>query len=227
MQFSVEGLVVDAKGQPIEGVNIGTGKTQCDGKTTSNGRFSLRCGSALNGLVFSHSDYFQQTIPLEREQEKHPRVPTTTLVQIPRTDGLFFFKDKRFVDLKDGSLFRTTQQQGQAKRRRYCVDKEASTPNPIKAGMTRFADKNAPPWRLFRLDEAGCAYRDAKDTEGRWVVEYKNRPTLARDAMDDGLVIIEGTLDIGEYFLADWSGFFVPTPTEDAHYSGRWIRVDG
>jgi hypothetical protein len=224
---TIEGVVVDAAGQPLSTVNVTVSRADCSDVSNAEGHFSLTCKSSALALTLTHPEFFTKKLSLVAPEGATHRLPKTTLVRIPKADGLFIFKDQQYIGLDGGVLKRNTETQGTAKRRSYCLDRSLSTANPIAAGRTRFADKNAKPWRLFKLDALGCAYRDARDTKGRWVVEYRDRPALSRETADDGLAILEGTLDEGEYFVADWGGFFVADPPGKGHYTGRWIRVDG
>jgi hypothetical protein len=224
---SIEGVVVDATDTPLSAVSVTVNRADCSAVSNAAGRFSLACNSGALELTLTHPEFFTKQLSLTAAEGDTRRLPKTTLVRIPKEDGLFIFKDKQYIGLDGGVLKRDTETRGTAKRRSYCLDRSLSTANPIAAGRTRFADRNAKPWRLFKLDALGCAYRDARDAKGRWVVEYRDRPALSRETGDDGMAILEGTLDEGEYFVADWGGFFVADPPGEGHYTGRWIRVDG
>ena len=226
-QLSVDGEVVDATGAPVSDVQIAVQHTACAATTTRTGRFSLACEPGKLDLSFSHPEFFSHQIAVTTLPRAAQTLPKTTLVRRPTKAGLYIFDNDRYISLSTGMLRRDTQTKGAAKRRSYCLDRSASTPNATATGPARFADKNAKPWRLFRLDAQGCAYRDARDAKGRWVVEYRDRPALSREASGDGMAIVEGQLDKGDYFLADWSGFFVEDAPDQGRYTGRWIRVDG
>jgi hypothetical protein len=225
--MTVEGLVVDGSGEALSKATVKANGTDCSAVTSDQGVFSLACEPGSLTLTIAHSTYFTHTAEMSAMERRSYSLPKTTLIKKPKEDGLYVFKNDAYIGLDSGRLKRSMTTSGPAKARTYCLDRETSAPNSIPAGTTRFVDHNADSWRLFRLDAQGCAYRDARDENGRWNVEYRDRPQLEREDIDDGMAILKGSLPKGEYFVADWGGFFVADPSEAGSYSGRWLRVDG
>ncbi len=222
----INGSVIDGSGQPIDGVSVSIEGTSFETTTNNNGSFSLDFTPGEKSITIHHPNFFDRVLTIDLTDSKSKTLKPTVLVKNPTEDGLFVLHNDALMSLGEGILMRDTQRLGPAKKRRFCLDKEKSKPNAVPAGSTRLADKNARPWRLFKLDGDGCAYRDAKDARGRWVVEYRERPTLGQQRRDDGIALHDVTLGKGEYFIADWAGFFVPEPENEGRYSGRWIRVE-
>jgi len=222
----ISGTVVDGTGQPISGVSVSIDGTAVSASTAENGQYALDFTPGDQVIKITHPRYFERIHTIHLSEQKPHTLKPTVLVKKPTEDGLFVLKMDSPIPLGVGSLTRDTQRQGPAKKRRFCLDKDKSKPNALSAGPARFADKNARPWRLFKLDGEGCAYRDARDSQGRWVVEYRERPDLVQQDSEDGIALHDVELDKGEYFIADWAGFFVAQPDDAARYTGRWIRVD-
>ena len=80
-------------------------------------------------------------------------------------------------------------------------------------------------WRMFRMDNDGCAYRDAKTREGHWVVEHQQQPEVDSAALNKSATMHQLSLDPGHYFVAHWAGFFAPTEGNPEAYTGHWIHL--
>ena len=114
---------------------------------------------------------------VEVEREAATLMPTTTLIRTPKDSGLYVLKGADVLPLPTARLKRETKTIEGTKRRRYCITGPRGKALPVPAGDTQFLDVNAAPWRLFKLDVDGCAYKDAKDTKGRWQEPRAKRAT--------------------------------------------------
>ena len=222
----ISGTVLDSAGNGVSGVTVSIEGTNSTDVTTADGvyQLDLRAGEVI--INVQHPDFFSRIHTIQIDESAPRQLKPTVLVRKPADNGLFVLQDASLLPLRLGSLTRDTQTKGPAKKRRFCLDRTKSEATPLPVGRARLADKNASPWRLFRLDGDGCAYRDARDSNGRWVVEYRDRPDLVQQSRDDGIALHDVQLAKGEYFIADWAGFFVAEPDNDGRYTGRWIQVD-
>ena len=135
------------------------------------------------------------------------------------------FTKKVAQQLEPGHLTREHQGKGMKKTRAYCLNKAKSQPNKVTPGMTPFLDYQAKTWRPFQLDAAGCAYRDARNERGSWVVEYREKPSFNEKKLSDTMKIARIQLAPGDYFIADWKGFFQASEDSDNMYGGYWLTV--
>ena len=129
--------------------------------------------------------------------------------------------------MKPSRLTRTLEESRRVTNRKVCLDRERSEPNVVAAGTHALFDYEHPGWRPFRLDAEGCAYRDQKDAKHRWTVQYKDKPPYESKQYNTGKSVALMQLEPGDYFIADWKGFFVGADErEQRHsYTGYWIQA--
>jgi len=227
-QMVIEGEVVDARGNAIVGANITSAGTLCTTYTKSGGTFRLECEPGTHTVVVSAagftSEEFTQAAPETQDYDSGRHM----LVRVPEEQGLHLFVDNTYAQMKPGRLNRTMVEQGRIMHRSVCLDREHSEPNTIKAGAHTLFDYEHPGWRPFRLDDEGCAYRDRKDAKHRWTEVYKDKPPYDVKEVNDGKSIAQLQLSPGEYFIADWKGFFVGADEREARhsYTGYWLHVE-
>ena len=221
---SVDGVIVDVSGTPIAGATVRREASECSDITNKQGRFSLKCGAGVWDLSIRHPSYFSQTEKVDVPDGSQVALKQSPLIQIPTTEGLHLLRDGNFMPLLPTTLERSSNSEGEAKRRDFCVDQQGS-PNSISSGMLRLLDRTSTPWRMFRMDTAGCAYRDSRNREGRWVVEHRDRTQVRLEPEADGHRIHTVNASVGDYFIAEWSGFFVPTEPKANTYKGYWVQV--
>jgi len=199
--------------------------SDCKALTKDDGRFDLRCEAGKWNLTIGHPSYFSKTETVDVGEGTQIALERSTLIQIPDSDGLHLLRDGSFVPLVPATLERSSNSDGEAKRREFCVDRDQSTPNTVSSGTLRLLDRATPPWRMFRMDPASCAYRDSRNKEGRWVVEHRDRTQVIVKPEIDGNRIHQANVQAGGYFIAEWSGFFVPTAPKASTYRGYWLQV--
>lgn len=169
-------------------------------------------------------------------------VPEARLVRVERREGKDTHRAYCMAPSSDAPVMEAT------------VMEAAVTVGP---GRITLFDQQHPGWRPFRLDAEGCAWRDTRSAREQWSVDYRGRvpllelddtraargpaegaePTAPTEAgveppAEGGATEPQGrlvALDVeeGDYFFADWRGFFVATP-DSAHpptYGGAWLRV--
>ena len=130
--------------------------------------------------------------------------------------------------MKDGFLERVLDKDGPLTRRSMCLNPERGEPNELAAGTHAMFDYEHPGWRPFKLDADGCAYRDTKDADHKWTVNYREKAATETREVNRGKTIALIELKPGDYFIANWDkGFFnaVDLKTDRHSYSGHWIRV--
>ena len=225
---TLSGTVVDASDMPLGGVVVRTeANPECSTTTNDAGTFTLECAPGDLTVLFEHPDHLSVVRTTALTPNDSVELTRTTMHAIPTETGLHILVNNRFEPLPSASLKRTTINNGSAKQRAFCVDSETASPFAAGRAGTVTMLANVPQnWRAFRMDEHGCAYRDAKTAEGHWVIDHQERPALHADRKQTGVVLTNWDAAGGDYFLADWAGFFVPVASETDTYSGRWIRFD-
>ena len=67
--------------------------------------------------------------------------------------------------------------------------------------------------------------KDTKDSKHRWTVTYREKPEIQETEINRGKKVVTIDLPAGEYFIADWQGFFQPIRKAKLAYSGHWLKV--
>lgn len=227
-QTVIDGEVVDARGTPVPGATVTAAGTACSTRSDGTGHFALECEPGTHVVVVSAQGYttkeFTQAAPGSESYDSGRHL----LVRMPQDRGLHLFVEDRYERLMPGRLRRDLVEQGPTVVRAICLDPSQSEPNLLQAGAHMLFDHEHPGWRPFRLDADGCAYRDHKDAKHRWTEDYKDKPPYDVQEVGDGRSVARLQLSAGEYFIADWKGFFVGADErEQRHsYTGFWLRVE-
>lgn len=224
-KMAIDGEVVDATGQPIEGANVTAIGTTCTTKSGADGSFVLECLPGQYQISVAQEGYIAVELDFDAGERKRYDAGKQVLVQIPDSEGLFLFADNVYHPMKEGRLIRQLDNKDGKKYRAFCLDRSASEPNKMVKGVWPFFDHEHMGWRPFRLDAEGCAYRDVKNEKHQWSVEYREKPPYETHQLELGKTIARMELAPGEYFIADWKGFFVTAEGEKHTYSGHWLSV--
>lgn len=223
--MAIEGEVVDVTGAPIVDALVTAMETPCNARTDENGKFDLVCQPGSYRLVVSMQGYLTEQEDIEAIERKRYKTSKFVLVKIPKGRGLFMFSKQEYIPMKPGRLERNLEANGVERKRAYCLDKSQSEPNTFKAGTIPFFDNESTGWRPFQLDEEGCAYRDSRNASGKWEVVYREKPPYEEKRLAKGKKIARIEFKPGEYFLADWKGFFVADPKQKQRYTGHWVTI--
>jgi hypothetical protein len=223
--MAIEGEVVDVTGAPIEDALITAMETPCNALTDAEGQFNLVCQPGTYKLVVSVQGYLTKTEIYEATERKRYKAGKFVLVKIPNGKGLFMFSGNEYIPMKPGRLERKLEADGVKRKRAYCIERAGSEPNVIKAGAVPFFDNETAGWRPFRLDDEGCAYRDSRNASGKWEVVYREKPPYEEKRLSERKKIARIQFTPGEYFIADWKGFFVVDPKQKHRYTGHWIKT--
>lgn len=227
-EMVIDGEVVDARGQPVVGASVTAAGTVCSTATGADGGFALACEPGTHTVVVSApgftSEEFTQAAPETENYDSGRHL----LVRVPKTRGLHLFVDSAYESMKPGRLSRTLTEAGPVIHRAVCLDRDASEANPVAVGAHTLFDYEHPGWRPFRLDDEGCAFRDRKDAKHRWTEVYKDKPPYDVRTLNEGKSIATVQLAPGDYFIADWKGFFVGADEREARhsYTGYWLHVE-
>lgn len=226
-EMVIEGELLDAQGNHIEGAMVTSVGTPCAATTDTSGRYELTCPPGSHDLVMSKQGFLTEALQVDAAERRRYKVGKRVLVAIPDEQGLFLFAKDSYLPMKSGLLVRKLSGKGMSKQRAYCLDKKRSEPNTTGPGEALLLDNAAQSWRPFRLDSEGCAYRDSRNKRGSWVVDYREKPESEEHKLTGQMKQARIQLTPGEYFIADWKGFFVSVSKGQVeHYSGYWITVE-
>ena len=202
----VTGTVVDGGGEPLEGVHVTAVGTLCQTTSDAAGRFQLSCRAGTHQLAISRRGYVSEERTLDLAgAEDLGEVP---LVRIPEGEGLFLLEGGHYTRMSPSHLER--RHTGPPRRptgRAWCFLEDPS-PNPVDPGEVSIFAKGVPDWRLFRLDEEGCARRMSREGE-RWDVTWDERPHGSRRSVSSEQSVHVHELAPGRYAVVPWrSGSF-------------------
>lgn len=223
---TLNGVIEDSLSNPIANASVTADHTEgCAATTDERGRFLLECLPGTWTITVSSDGYLNEVQSIAVPERSETTLPTVQLLAMPSTDGLFILSNGVFEPLPQVNLKRNTTTNGKAKERAFCVQQERYTPVVVSDETVTILAKNTRGWRPFRMDDNGCAYRDAKTVDGHWVVKHQEQPTLQTQAIDETVTTHRLNAPAGDYFLADWAGFFVPTDASSDLYNGRWLQI--
>jgi hypothetical protein len=243
--MAIDGTVVDADGAPIVGATVsampatkastdedgnvsvqGAGRI-CQGQTDAAGVFALECLPNTYDLVVSAAGFTSEELQVEAPERKRYDVGKQLLVKIPEQEGLFLKQGPSYVEMAAARVLRATEKEGGLLHRRFCLDAEGGGATELAAGVHAFFDNEHPGWRPFKLDADGCAYRDTKNEQHQWTVEYREKAEYQTRELNRGKTVALMSLPAGDYFIADWKGFFQKDPdkTRKGAYTGHWLKV--
>lgn len=224
--MAIDGQVIDADGKPVVGALVTAYGSPCNAIVGEDGKFEIVCQPGTYDLVISAEGYTSEEAQVEAPERKRYDGGKHLLVRIPENEGLFLRQGATYLDMTPSHLVRLLETDGKLTRRRFCLDPEKGGPTEVAAGVHALFDNEHPGWRPWRLDEEGCAYRDTKNAEHKWTVEYREKATYETRELNRGKSIALMELKPGNYFISDWKGFFVKSPDKELNaYTGYWIRV--
>lgn len=243
--MAIDGTVVDADGAPIAGATVsampttkastdedgnvsvqGAGRI-CQGYTDATGAFSLACQPSTYDVLIAADGYTSEEIQVEAPERERYDVGKQLLVKIPAEKGLFLKQGPAYAAMTPGRVLRATEKDGGLLHRRFCLDTEGGGPTELSAGVHALFDNEHPGWRPFKLDAEGCAYRDTKNEQHQWTVEYREKAEYQKRELNRGKTVALMSLPAGDYFVADWKGFFQKDPDKARKnaYTGHWLKV--
>ncbi len=229
-RMAIDGKVADVAGQPIVGAMVSAvGGAQCQTATGVDGTFELVCAPQHYELHIGKAGYVPKVKPdFDASERKRYDVGTLTLIKIPDTRGLTRFKGNEYVPMDRGWLTKKTAP-GQGGFRHYCLP-DGVPANRLAAGHSPFFDYESEGWKVFRLDDEGCAYKMSPDParRGKWKVDYADRPKWETQRLEEGKEIVIMALTPGRYFVADWAkGFFTKGKLADGTegYLGYYVEA--
>ncbi len=252
---TARGRVTDEAGRPLAAVTVSA--EGCATTTDLEGAYTLRCPAGPHTLRFQREGSRSALQGVTIEAEVETAVDTAVLLTIPAEPGLHWLAPEGWATVPEARLVRVERREGKDTHRAYCIDPSSGAPATVGPGRVTLFDQQHPGWRPFRLDADGCAWRDTRSAREQWSVDYRGRvPLLELDDRSAVRSPAEGTeatalseaaagpnaggraaepkgrlvaLDVeeGDYFFADWRGFFVATPdsADPPTYSGAWLRV--
>jgi len=228
-RMAIDGQVTDVAGEPIVGAMVtAVGGAQCQTQTDETGAFELVCKPLHYEIHIGKHGYIPEVLEnFDASERKRYEMGKRTLIKIPATRGLTRFKGNEYVGMERGWLTRDTAG-GPTGYRNYCVD-PAAPANRLAAGMSPFFDYESEGWKVFRVDEEGCAYRMSPDParKGKWKVDYADRPKWETRQLEEGKDIVIMELPPGRYFIADWGrGFFTKGTLPDGQKGYLGYVVD-
>ena len=225
---TVTGVVMDAQSYPLPMVDIVANVgDDCRTQTDASGSFSLECPPGDWELTATHQGYLHARRSIAVASGTQQRIAPIQLLMVPDGDGLHVLQEGKFVALEQAILRRSTAVTGGAKARAFCVGPDQSPTVTIPASGEVTMLSTAPiDWRPFHMDAEGCAYRDEKTTGGQWVINHQDRPEVRLIPEHTNAIVSRWSASAGDYFVAEWAGFFVPTSPKAQTYSGWWVRID-
>jgi hypothetical protein len=225
--MKIMGQVQDRTGSGIAGATVTAAETPCSSISAADGHYSLSCETGQHRLVISKPGHLTAEVHVGADEKQDYTAPTARLLRIPESPGLYWLTEEGYASLKPTHLVENVSGKGRKKKRAYCLDSEQSERNRSSSLSLSFLDREAAGWRLVRLDAEGCAYRDSRNQRGSWVADYLDKPKLQTQKISAQVQLKEAELPAGEYFVADWRGFFVATEAPgEKHFGGAWITVE-
>ena len=224
-RMSVEGTVLDGAGDPLSGALVALEDSPCDTRTDPDGHFWLSCAPSQYLLSISLPGHHSETVPMQVPDRIAYTAPALVLLPEAPSDGLWQLDGTAYTPFEQGALQRTATDRKKA----YCLAPEDSPSHTLLGGSLRLLDQRATAWKLFRLDEEGCAQRLVWRT-GAWRIDSSNEPVSIEQRLGEGH-LYSFDLEVGEYFLADWGlGRFAQDAERsasagDKRYSGAHLIV--
>ena len=229
-KMAIDGEVVDAAGNPVVGARVGAVGSLCEAQTDDAGKFAFECTPGPYDLSITMPGYVGEAVPtVQATERKRYDVGRRLLVKVPEQEGLLVFDGQDYRALTPGRLERRAGGVGAKAFKHYCLSDKESPANPFGAGPQPFFDNRTDgKWRVYRLDEDGCAYRMSPKSDTQWGIDYAERLTPTTKTVEQGRDIVVMDLQPGRYFVADWeAGFFVKLPGAGEGYSGYLLEVSG
>jgi hypothetical protein len=229
-RMAIDGQVADVAGEPIAGAMVtAVGGAQCQSRTDETGTFELVCSPQHYEVHIGKTGYIPEVLEaFDASERKRYEIGVRTLIKIPSERGLTRFKGNEYVPMVRGWLEKTTAS-GPNGYRHYCLKDDDVPVNTLAPGLNPFFDYESEGWKVFKLDDEGCAYRmsPGKDGKAKWQVDYADRPKSETRELEHGKDIVIMDLPQGRYFIADWSkGFFTKGKLPDGKSGYLGYLVD-
>jgi hypothetical protein len=217
---TLTGDVRATTGAPIAGARLDS--PGCEAVSDETGAFRVACPAGTRTFRVSHPAYLDATWVVSGEaglREAH--VGAVELAPIPAEPGLWLPSPGQIERLPDAPLRRTER----AGEQRWCMDSAAGEPTVLPPGAARLLDNHAVDWRVFRLDDYGCAYRLRRSVGGAWIFDAEQVAVGEGEARGPGRAWVELALAPGDYAIVEWyDGFLVPAD-EPGLWRAHWLRV--
>ncbi len=233
--ITISGQITDVTGAPLEGstVSVHATGTLCQTTADAEGRFSLGCKEGEQfDVAIAQTGYVSKSIPIDGTAGTTFDLGAQALIKIPESDGLFLLTEGNYTAPERGLLLRNTQgPKGASTHMAYCLDVSNSKPNVVPAGNLALYSKNADDWRVWTLDDEGCAYRKER-LDTRWKQTYGDKLAVKREEVQNQHELVTMPVAKGaNYVIADWhAGFFNEEKGEyeddRVRYGGWWITTD-
>ncbi len=245
---SITGTVTDRAGTPQPGTIVNLQTTRHQVSTDETGAFKLPAEEGKFTMAVAQTGFVTEEVEVDLTDGESKDVGTIQLIKVPDTKGLKVFVAPDFVEMQPGRAYRSMWGGNYyPEGKDTCVDKQFSKANEAKADEGMLFDNDAHDWRIWKLDEWGCAERLVKDIEtGRWSEEWAEqaKPTVRKLSPEQAVVHLD--IPAGEYFITEWfNGGFVkdkhekyvgPVPANEHYentdpeaewsvYKGYWLVV--
>lgn len=220
---TVAGTVTDLEGAPLADARITVVGTLCQGATDAAGRFEVPCQGGEHRVAITQQGYVSKQVDVTLSDGTHD-LGAQALVRIPDGEGLFLFEGAGYATMAPSLL----EERRSAAGRAWCWV-EGGAENPVAAGRVPIFAKQAGDWRVFRLDEEGCARRLERQG-AHWKVTYTERPEETTEAVGTEQAVHILSLTPGRYVVVPWEGDFVEDRAASEGGPDRfraWLLVAG
>lgn len=212
------GSVTDLAGAPVEGARVQA--EGCEAVSAADGSFRVRCERALHRFAVSHPAYAGASMEIDATGLLSPEPESVMLRAWPTEPGLYIEPDYRPVPAP--GLARTAT----AEEQRYCLPAGAEV-GTAPAGTALF-DVHEVEWRLYRLDEEGCALRLHTRDGGTYWSPTATRVELAPVELATGHFRVPLPAEAGRYVAVPWmEGFFVPRAGSTELWEAWAFAIEG
>ena len=207
--------------------------TLCQEHTDEQGFFELKCKQkGAVQVAISQTGYVSKSIEWVPSATKQTDLGKVHLIKIPTEQGLFLFDGASYKTMQPGHVQRNVTS-GSSVEKNYCIARDRSSENRRPAGTIPLFDNEHDGWRIWKLDDEGCAWRmRCKNSRSKCEAVYRERMRGEERQLEDAKRIVLVDLQPGEYFIADWSaGIFVKNKaiseeTGEDLYSGFHLIIE-
>ncbi len=197
----LSGSVTDLDGAAVGGARLQA--PGCEAVSNAAGAFRVRCERALHRFAVTHPTYAGATLEIDATGLLAPEASRASLRAWPSEPGLYL--EPSYAAVPSPGLVRTATPTEQ----RFCVPAEAVL--PVAPAGTALFDVHDVEWRLYRLDEDGCALRLSTRDGGTYWSPTATQVEVTPTPLADGHLRVPLPAEPGRYAAAPWmAGFFVP-----------------
>jgi hypothetical protein len=212
------GSVTDERGAPVGGAVLAA--ERCNAVTDDAGAFRVRCERGDHHFLVSHPTYAGAALSIGATGLFSPPPAAAVLRAWPAGAGLYLEPD--YAPLPTPGLVRTRE----GNEQRFCIPADVALPQ-ARPGASLF-DVHDTEWRLYRLDEAGCALRLTSADGGTFWSPTASRVEIAPDLIAEGHYRVRLPEAPGRYVAAPWlDGFFVPRPDAPETWEAWALEISG